>query len=150
MVRSDEAPAGYKKILVGYDGSDNAKRALERAIALASDGRAAVRVVVAVSTVFVTYGPTSYYPPDYAEQALRDGKRILSDALSEAKATGRNVSGSVEDGHPAEILLDCARREGADLVVVGRRGISGIERFLLGGVSSSVVNHSTCDVLVVK
>jgi nucleotide-binding universal stress UspA family protein len=140
----------YTKILVGYDGSENSKRALDRAIALSEGTGAAIRLVVAVSTVLITYGPTAYYPPDYAEQALKEGGRLLSDAVGRAKAAGRNVSGSVEDGHPAEILLDCARREGADLIVVGRRGISGIERFVMGGVSSSVVNHSTCDVLVVK
>jgi nucleotide-binding universal stress UspA family protein len=142
---------GYKKILVGYDGSDNAKRALARAIALSTAEGASLRVVVAVSTVLTVYGPTApYYPPGYPEQIMKEGQKLLEAAISVAKEAGRPVSGSVEDGHPSEIILRLAESERADVIVLGRRGISGIERFLLGGVSSSVVNHSKCDVLIVK
>jgi len=141
----------YKKILVGYDGSENAKRALARAVALSSGQGATLSVVVAVSTALTVYGPTApYYPPGYPEQIMEEGRKLLEAAMSIAKAAGRGVSGSVEDGHPSEIILRLAESESADLIVLGRRGISGIERFLLGGVSSSVVNHSKCDVLVVK
>lgn len=141
----------YKKILVGYDGSDNAKRALTRAIGLSTSEGASMRVVVAVSTVLTVYGPTApYYPPGYPEQIMKEGQKLLEAAMGAAKAAGRSVSGSVEDGHPSEIILRLAESERADLIVLGRRGISGIERFLLGGVSSSVVNHSKCDVLIVK
>jgi len=141
----------YKKILVGYDGSENAKRALSRAVALSTGQGSAIRVVVAVSTVMTVYGPTApYYPPGFPEQIMKEGQKLLEAALSTVKDAGRAVSGSVEDGHPSEIILRLAESEGADLVVLGRRGISGIERFLLGGVSSSVVNHSKCDVLIVK
>ena len=141
----------YKKILVGYDGSENARRALDRAIALSSDQGATLRVLVAVSTVLMVYGPTApYYPPGYPEQVMKEGRKLLDAAVSRAKDAGRIVSGSVEDGHPSEIILHIAEGDGVDLIVLGRRGISGVERFLMGGVSSSVVNHSKCDVLIVK
>jgi nucleotide-binding universal stress UspA family protein len=143
--------SNYRKILVGYDGSENATRAVARAIALATEVGAAIRVVVAVNTILPVYGPGApYYPPDYATQVMRDGEKSLEAAVSRVKDARREVSGSVEDGHPAEIILDLAESEGADLIVLGRRGISGVERFLMGGVSSSVVSHSKCDVLVVK
>ena len=104
-----------------------------------------------MSTVLTVYGPTApYYPPGYPEQIMKEGRTLLEAAMSTAKAAGRSVSGSVEDGHPSEIILRLAETERADLIVLGRRGISGIERFLLGGVSSAVVNHSKCDVLIVK
>jgi nucleotide-binding universal stress UspA family protein len=141
----------YKKILVGYDGSENAKRALDRAIALSAEQGAAIRVVVAVSTIMMVYGPTApYYPPGYPEEVTKEGRKLLEAAVNTAKVAGRNASGSVEDGHAPEVILNLAEREGVDLIVLGRRGISGVERFLIGGVSSSVVNHSKCDVLVVK
>lgn len=142
---------GYRKIFVGYDGSENAKRALARAIALSAGQGASIRVVVAVTTVLPVYGPAApYYPTGFPEQIVKEGQALLDAAVSTAKAAGRSVSGSVEDGHPSEIILSLAENEGADLIVLGRRGISGVERFLLGGVSSSVVNHSKCDVLIVK
>lgn len=141
----------YKRMLVGYDSSENAKRALARAIALSTEQGSAIQIVVVVTTVLTVYGPTApYYPPGFPEQIIKEGKRSLEEALNTAKAFGSNVSGSVEDGHPSEIILRLAESEGIDLIVLGRRGISGVERFLMGGVSSSVVNHSKCDVLVVK
>lgn len=141
----------YKKILLGYDGSENAKRALDRAIALSRAKGASLRVVVAVSTVLTVYGPTApYYPPGYPEQIMKEGKKLLDVAVNKAREAGCKVSGSVEDAHPSEIILRLADTEGIDLIVLGRRGISGVERLLMGGVSSSVVNHSKCDVLIVK
>ena len=141
----------YKRILLGYDGSDNAKRALDRAIALATVDKASLRIVVAVNTILTVYGPSApYYPSGYKEQVMKEGKSLLDAALKRADDAGVKVSGSVEDGHPAEIILDLSGSQRADLVVLGRRGISGLERFLLGGVSSTVMSHSECDVLIVK
>jgi nucleotide-binding universal stress UspA family protein len=60
------------------------------------------------------------------------------------------ATGSVEEGYPADCILNMAVTDRADLIVMGRRGISGVERFLLGGVSSSVVSHSKCDILIVR
>ena len=138
-------------MLLGYDGSGNAKRALDRAIALAGQQGASIRVVVVVNTMLIVYGPAApYYPPDYAQQVMKEGAKLLTEAVDRAREAGRDVTGTVEDGHPAEIILNLAEKERIDLVVVGRRGISGVERFLMGGVSSSVVSHSKCDVLVVK
>jgi nucleotide-binding universal stress UspA family protein len=77
-------------------------------------------------------------------------KKSLAEAVSRAKEVTQNVSGSVVDGHPAEMILGSAGRDGVDLIVLGRRGMSRVERFLMGSVSSSVVNHSKCDVLIVK
>ena len=147
----DSAALGYRKILVGYDGSENAKRALERAIALSKGDGAALVIVVAVNTIMPVYGTTApYYPPNYAEEVIKEGQKSLAEAVSRAKAVTQRVSGSVVDGHPAEMILAAADRNGSDLIVLGRRGISGVERFLMGGVSSSVVNHSKCDVLIVR
>lgn len=150
-MKAGQDSRSYKKILVGYDGSQNAKRALDRAISVSSSTGAEVRIVVAVSTVLTVYGPTApYYPPGYPEQIMKEGKGLLDAAVKKARDAGLKVSGLVEDAHPAEAILRLAESEGVDLIVLGRRGITGIERFLLGGVSSSVVNHSKCDVLIVK
>ena len=146
-----QAADDYTKIVIGYDGSDNAKRALARAAGLAKATGASLRIIVAVNTIVPMYGTTApYYPADYADDVIKEGKRLLAEAMNAAKEETKNATGSVLDGHPAEMILDTASREHADLIVLGRRGISGVERFLLGGVSSSVVDHSKCDVLIVK
>ncbi len=150
-VKQNLTIGGYGKILLGYDGSANAKRALDRAIALATAQGADLRIVVAANTILPVYGTTApYYPPNYADEVMSEGKKSLTEALDRAKEAGAQASGSVIDGYAAEVILDLADKEGADLIVLGRRGISRVERFLMGSVSSSVVGHSKCDVLVVK
>jgi nucleotide-binding universal stress UspA family protein len=150
-LKSSEGFKTYKRILVGYDGSENAKRALARAMALSTEQDSAIRIVVVVTTALTIYGPSApYLLPGFPEQIIKEGKRSLEEALNTAKDAGRKVSGSVEEGHPSEIILRLAESEGIDLIVLGRRGISGIERFLMGGISSSVVDHSKCDVLIAK
>lgn len=147
----DSTVQNYRRILVGYDGSKNAARALARAARLAAPLGASLRVVVAVDTVLPTFGPTpGYYPESYVDSMFEDAKASLATAVQLCKEVSEDVTGSVEEGHPAEAILKVARGEGADLIVVGRRGMSGVERFLTGSVSSSIVNHLSCDVLVVR
>lgn len=147
-----KSAGGYRSILVGYDGSENAKRALHRAISLVSASPGAtLRILVGANTIIPVYGtPAPYYPPDYADEVVKQAKKTLTEALAQAKELGSRVSGSVKDGYASEVILDVANKEGIDLIILGRRGISGVQRFLMGSVSSSVVSHSTCDVLVVK
>ena len=141
----------YKRILVGFDGSENSERALTRAITLASEQGASLSVIVVVNIVMMTIGPmTPAIPQEVYEDLVNDGKQKLSKAMKAAEALVPSVTGTVEEGYPAERILNVAARDAVDLIVLGRRGTSGIERFLLGGVSSNVVAHSKCDVLVVK
>jgi nucleotide-binding universal stress UspA family protein len=149
--KGDTAQLGYKRILVGYDGSNNSDRALVRAIALAKGQGAALRILVAVNTVLPVYSPISTTVPESAiDQIIQDGKDALAKAMNKAKLELDDVSGVLQDGHAADELIGYASENGIDLIVLGRRGVSAMERFLLGGVSSSVVSHSKCDVLIVK
>lgn len=149
--KSESTVTQYKKILVGCDGSVNAERALDRAIQLAEQDEAALRILVAVNTVLPVFSTISQSLPDSAyEEILEDAKEGLARAISKAKQRVDDVSGVVKDGHAAEEIIKYAAESGVDLIVIGRRGISAVERFLIGGVSTSVVSHSKCDVLIVK
>ncbi len=141
----------YKSILVGYDGSGNSQRALGRAVALAKEHGASLRIVTVADTSMLASAPMVPPIPEEAfEDLVKNEKDILDDAVKTASSIVPRVTGSVEEGYPADCILNLAAGSGADLIVLGRRGISGVERFFLGGVSSSVVAHSECDVLVVK
>lgn len=134
----------YRKILVGYDGSANAKRALDKAIVLSVRLGSELRIAVVVDTVNFASSP-------FLERELEQGRTRLEDAISKAREAGlKSASGSFLQGHPADRLLNEAKESRTDLIVVGRRGIRGLKRFLMGSVSSSIVGHSQCDVLVVK
>jgi nucleotide-binding universal stress UspA family protein len=137
--------AHVTSILVGYDGSPSARQALERAAELAVDGEP-VTVVSAVPLIATSpQGPVPSLEPDRVarEQALREAAALLA----ERRVESRLVEGF---GDAADVILAEAEKVGTDLVVVGSRGVHGAERLLLGSVSSKVVSHAPCDVLVVR
>jgi nucleotide-binding universal stress UspA family protein len=132
-------------IVVGYDGSAAAERALLRTADEAGD-----RDVV----VIVTSTPRAHSAGAAAEPLL-DGTADASELLAAAKATVTARSSVADvvvvarEGDPADELLEVARAAGADLLIVGRRGKDFVARTLLGSVATRVIEHAPCDVLVV-
>ncbi|MDA4115108.1 MAG: universal stress protein [Thaumarchaeota archaeon] len=141
----------FRRILVGYDGSDNARRALNRAIELARQSKAELRISVVADTMsYATNARRGIYK-QVNEQTKANAVNLASDALDTARLAGlKDVYASDEVGQPADMLLTLATEYRVDLIVVGRRGIRGLERFLMGSVSTAVINQAKCDVLVVK
>jgi nucleotide-binding universal stress UspA family protein len=78
------------------------------------------------------------------------GDNIAARVVREAEAAGVEVTPHTHEGDPAEAILDTANEENADLIVVGDRGLSGVQRFLLGSVSQKVSEHAACNVLIVR
>jgi nucleotide-binding universal stress UspA family protein len=78
-----------------------------------------------------------------AESVLARESRALEDE-------GIEVTTHAREGDPAEVIIDVAQEEGADLIIVGARGLSGLQRFLLGSVSSKLSHHSPTSVMVVR
>ena len=138
-------------ILAGYHGSENARRALNRAIELTKESKGELRIAaVADIASYVNYATGGVYR-QFHDNTREHAKNLLADASDIARQGGiANVYGSVEDNQPADMILTLASEYKADLIVVGRRGIRGIERFLMASVSSAVINNAKCDVLVVK
>jgi nucleotide-binding universal stress UspA family protein len=132
------------KIVVGYDGSDGAKRALDRAITLSGDdGRI---TVVAAAETHARPGITEGVRLDPSEIERR--RKDLGEAKALLAARGVDAETLEAQGDPGNVILDSA--EDADLVVVGSRGLNPFQRLLLGSVSSKVVHRAECDVLVVR
>jgi nucleotide-binding universal stress UspA family protein len=134
-----------ERIVVGFDGSDHARKALERAADIADGATIAV-----VSSAH----PRSFYrgaglsPEDPADAEAR------SQALAEAREYlgGRGANAVFIEGHgnPADVIVQEAEESKADLIVVGVRGLGAARRIALGSVSTNVVHHAPCDVLVVR
>jgi nucleotide-binding universal stress UspA family protein len=132
-----------RKILVGYDGSEPSRRALEYAADLA-DG---YQVVVASVTPSLAGSPFAAAPEPLAEE---DHARLLAEAerlLAEHDVAVRTVQ---PVGDPAEGLIRTAEAEGSSLIIVGTYGRSAFERFLVGSVSTRLTRDAPCDVLVVR
>jgi nucleotide-binding universal stress UspA family protein len=134
-----------RNIVVGYDGSETAKRALERAAELATDG-ATVTVVSAVhvhSAAGRGAGPVDPDEVHERRQELAEAETLLGE---------KGIKPSLVEGHgdPADVIVDQAKESGADLIVVGNRGLNVGARLLLGSVSTKVLHDAPCDVLVVR
>jgi nucleotide-binding universal stress UspA family protein len=139
-------------IIVGIDGSEHSRRALEWAI-----GEAAVRqaplTVLTVHQILVNSwgGPGMVYEPapDLTNEALEMAKKETHAALEQSRLGSRRPSVTVRavSGLPAEELLEAAAD--ADMIVVGSRGAGGFKRLLMGSVSTQVTHHAHCPVVVI-
>ncbi|HEY9355519.1 MAG TPA: universal stress protein [Arthrobacter sp.] len=134
------------RILAGVDGSAPSRLALEWAVTEARLRHGQVRVVTAWQFPPVTVGMEGLIrDPDVFPQAAR---RLQNETLQRVDSEGVTVTGDVVQGHPADVLLRSA--ENADLLVVGSRGLGGFTGMLLGSVSTLILHHSPCPVLVVR
>jgi nucleotide-binding universal stress UspA family protein len=140
----------YRRILVGIDGSENGSRALDRAIELAKSSGSKLTAAVIVDNMRYSSYPSPGLRRQFDQRAKTSAQKIAASAKERARAAGLEILSMDKNGHPAEKLLSLASEQRADLIIVGRRGVTGLRRFLMGSVSTAVIDHATCDVLVVK
>jgi len=137
----------YRKILVAYDGSPSARNALEQACRLAKTDKSWIKVLAVLPS----------YEGDLeligvsriGETISGPGQTLLSEAKAIADAADVNVLTNMAQGEPYERIVHVAEDENCDLIVMGRRGRTHIERELVGGVTARVIGHTNKDVLVV-
>lgn len=145
----DDAPTyPYRDVLVPTDGSDSANRALETAIEVARDGTVLHLLTVLVDTalgVDLLGIEGTDLTTDRAEELLAEAETTARDAGAEP------VVGSVERGSSAaEVILSYVDDHDVDLVALGTRGRTGVDRYLLGSVAESVIRRSPVPVLSVR
>lgn len=145
-------------VVVGVDGSEQSERALLWAANYVQTVGAELLVVLArVHPVPVTnVGPQPVWPWPIThsrdEHGVEQTKHFLSQAVDAVLADefDADLRVLVEDGEAAQVLIDVAQREKAQLAVTGRRGIGGFRRLLLGSVSDEVARYSPCPVAVIS
>ena len=79
-----------------------------------------------------------------------DVEATLDEVAEKAQAAGVEISRHARQGDPADAILDVAEEMGADLIVVGNKGMTGAKRFLLGSVPNKVSHHAPCSVLIIR
>jgi nucleotide-binding universal stress UspA family protein len=141
--------AGTRRIVVGVDGSEGARKALRWAVEEADAHDATVEAVHVWQLPMITPGlgapMVALDPSDFQRGAAEQLDEALHDALGETISD--RVERVVVEGYPASVLLD--RSEKADLLVVGSRGRGGFAGLLLGSVSQQCVHHAKCPVVVI-
>jgi nucleotide-binding universal stress UspA family protein len=141
--------SSFRRILVGWDGSEDARRAFRTAAHLAGEIEAEVVVLA------VLRQPSHAETADEAAEEMAERRReVMADLAAESRRGGIPASVRlrhevIEAEHPAPAFDDYVRQHGFDLVVVGRHGIDRAVHARIGGVSEHQVRHGRCPVMVV-
>lgn len=144
----------FGSIVVGTDGSDTAKEAVKQATELASTVGATVFLVSAYEPVPEgrLRDERQDVPADlqWMVNPREDVESTLDEGSDRIKSSGVEVETFAREGDPADAILDVAEEKGADLIVVGNKGMSGAKRFVLGSVPNKVSHHAPCSVMIIR
>lgn len=135
----------FDRIVVGVDGSDNSRCAVDVAAHLAELAGAQVIAVHAVG-LLEGGGDASQTPADRHAEVRGDLEHVWCGALAHA---GIPTAYELRDGNPVVVLLAVARERNADLLVLGTRGLGGFPDQLIGSTSTQVTQQAPCPVVIV-
>jgi nucleotide-binding universal stress UspA family protein len=147
-----------KKIMIAHDGSENADKALDVALDLA-DRYNVELILLSVNSSIGKFAPWISFPSvsqdtldAYLKEIDENQQEMLLAALNKAKKAkpGIKISKKVVNGKPADMIVETARKEEVNLIVIGSRGLSGADEFFLGSVSDRVADKASCPVLIIK
>ena len=144
VVKGEAAP--LRRIALAIDGSSASAKALAFVLAkfrpdrsTGKGGQAPIHVSVVHVMPFMRY-------PELKEA----GRRLVDQNVQKLVKAGFTAEPVCQLGKPAEEVMEVASKHHADLIVMGAKGLDAVSRFLLGSVSTRVVQHSNCSVLVVR
>lgn len=138
----------FEHLMVAFDNSVYAQKALVKGLALAEMNGAFIELITVVQL------------PDYAgtidevDEMIREGKKFYQSAHDQAIAEGQKRGIKIEthilNGHIGEVLVKYAKEKAVDLIIMGSHGRSAVGRLLLGSVSNFVVKHASCPVMIIR
>jgi nucleotide-binding universal stress UspA family protein len=143
VVKNEAAP--LRRIALAIDGSDASAQALKFVLTKFQPDRSTGKggpVPIHVSVIHVM--PFSNY------QLLKEARKLLKQSVRKLIQAGFAAEVVCVRGKPAEEVMKVAAKQHAELIMMGAQGLGAIARFLLGSVSTRVVQHSSCSVLVVR
>jgi len=141
------------RLLLAIDGSPHSQAAVDEVARRPWPSKSQIRVMSVIqpyappATEFVLAGATF---EDMRQQQASSAEKIIERAAELLKKAGFSTETAVREGDPRSAIVDEADEWGADLIVVGSHGRSGLTRWLLGSVAQAIVGHAPCSVEVVR
>jgi nucleotide-binding universal stress UspA family protein len=135
----------FETVVVGADGSSTAAEAVRNAIELVKLTGGRLHIVTAYKPQQLSVSAGSEFAKSIDSGELADS--LLADLRSRARTAGVDVETHGKTGAPADAICDVATEVGADLIVIGNKGMSGVRR-VLGSVPNSVAHQAPCAVLI--
>jgi len=142
----------YKRILIATDGSEKSSLAAQAGIDLAKALGAEVLALNVINEVVIASAVRQLGSDrkDVEDKLMASGQKAVDSLKKMGSAAGVKVDPIVRMGSPANMVIDVARTEGADLIVMGSHGESGASKLLIGSVVQKVLYWATIPVLVVR
>ncbi|BAY59441.1 hypothetical protein NIES2135_63180 (plasmid) [Leptolyngbya boryana NIES-2135] len=157
----------FYKILVAIDQSDLGEQLMEKAITIAKPIDAQLMLLNVASPFYSGYPDPPVYPmvdsiyqeanqtileryEQEVEAINQQGLDLLRSQQAIATQAGVETEITQSFGDPGHVICDVARNWQADLIIIGRRGLSGWKEMILGSVSNYVIHHAPCSVLTVQ
>ena len=141
-----------KKIVVAIDGSEASKGVVDYAIHYANVEKDAEMLFLHVITVVdqrpIFYAQGVAYIPPPASEVKKEFEEFIRNRMILAGETIPKMSVSITNGRAYDQIVSFAEKEDADIIFIGGRGLSGLERFFLGSVAARVVSSAPCSVYV--
>lgn len=141
----------FRKILVPTDFSDCSEAALRVALDLAAPLGARLRLLHVYPAPALLFDPYGIQPAEpVLLEAPKAARQRLEREIETVSGTGVEIDGEVREGAPAAQIVEEAREWGADLIVIGTHGHTGLQHALLGSVAERSVRLAPCPVLTVR
>jgi nucleotide-binding universal stress UspA family protein len=140
----------FSKILAPVDGSENSYRAVKAAIFLAQKIGSDVLVVHVLENLPKLYIESQKILNDLLAARTKEGRDILVSCLEEAKKSNVSIKTELLEGDAASIIVELSKKENFDAIFMGSQGLGRFKELFLGSVSSKVLHHARCLVLLVK
>ena len=140
----------FNTILVAVDGSEVSKKALDAALEEARVWKSALNAIYVIET-----GGFENIPSDSTTEVIYNnlesvGRIALGEAEEKARHYGLKFTPYIRDGHAGEEIVALSEEIGADIIVLGSHGKSGLDLLLLGSVTDYVTRHSKVSTMVVR
>lgn len=146
VVVPDGVALAWKKILVATDGSPSSRAAVERAVRFAQTYEGEIEIVSVVDVPAELYGDA----PDLVDELINKAKGYTEDAVQLVKSKGIEATAHVAVGVAYEVIPELAQKIGAQVIVVGSHGRTGMRRLLMGSVAEKIIGFASCPVLVAR
>jgi nucleotide-binding universal stress UspA family protein len=141
----------FRTILVPIDFSEHASKALDLAIQLAETHSARIELLHSFPVVLPPLSPyDTIYPTDFTAKCREAAEAKLSEWREKVRAAGIDVHAKATPEPPSEAIPQHAKELGADLIVMGTRGLSGLKHVMLGSVAERTLRGAPCPVLTVR
>jgi len=141
----------FGRIIVPVDGSNVSKKAAKKAIYLGKETGIEVEILHVIEMPYVpsVFEDATEIPYQNVYDLLKQqAELILDDIEKMAKKENATIKRKILEGHPAEEIIKESKTN--DLIIIGNKGMTALERIFLGSVTENVTHHATCPVMIVK